>query len=100
MSKITKLFQWSFHQITFTITGRLDLQRNELIFQLPVAIAVFSLTGFQFYGQLDKTSVILFFPGIARFIYSKVNSFEISLYLFTHWRNCYASKTLDGAVSL
>ena len=54
------------------------MQRNELTFQHSVAIAVFSIWGFQFYGQLDKTSVILFFSGIDRFIYSKVNSFEIS----------------------
>lgn len=43
MSKISKLFQWTFHQIMFTITERLDLQRNELTFQHSVATAVFSV---------------------------------------------------------
>lgn len=43
MSQISKLFQWTFHQIMFTITERLDLQRNELTFQHSVAIAVFSV---------------------------------------------------------
>lgn len=62
----------------FTITERLDLQKNELTFQHSAAIVAFSVWGLQFYCQFDKTSVILFFSGIARFIYSKVNSFEIS----------------------
>lgn len=78
MSKISKLFQWSSYQIMFTITERLDLQRNELTFQHSLSIAVFSVWGFQFSVHLDKTSVILFFSGIAMFIYSKVNSFEIA----------------------
>lgn len=43
MSKISKLFQWTFHQIMFTITERLDLQINEMTFPHSLAIAVFSV---------------------------------------------------------